>query len=316
MVSNGSTPEISKSEVFSMQQRRSGFTLVEILVVISIIAILAAILLPVFRGAQERAAQANCASNLQQIGMAVKSYYADNKRYPASLAVILPATAQLNTVTAITAPNPVGVATPAPNTEGSSDLNSLNVLACPDDPTDVAVPRSSYGDTSNDLNTAIAGTTAPPEDDYGRYVWNYWGYKSDPAGEAGFAYRTATEAETAANAAVVGGKRWRLVNPDPPAAYSHRNAAGYVPGSPDNVIKYSLSNRFAPGNTIITHCIWHRMPTSNLAKPTDIYDPAFAGDATGARDIVLRLDGGAKSVDVTQWRGAGPENPWLDQSKP
>ena len=51
--------------------RRRGFTLIELLVVIAIIAILAAILFPVFAKARERAKQASCTSNCNQIVKAV-----------------------------------------------------------------------------------------------------------------------------------------------------------------------------------------------------------------------------------------------------
>ena len=56
---------------------RRGFTLIELLVVIAIIAILAAILFPVFARARAKARQAQCTSNLKQLGIALEMYSSD-----------------------------------------------------------------------------------------------------------------------------------------------------------------------------------------------------------------------------------------------
>src|SRR5438046_2949905 len=77
----GDPPGI-KSEAKRMRSslssnRRGGFTLIELLVVIAIIAILAAILFPVFAKAREKARQAACGSNCRQIGLGLMMYAQD-----------------------------------------------------------------------------------------------------------------------------------------------------------------------------------------------------------------------------------------------
>ena len=55
----------------------NGFTLIELLAVVTIIALLAALLFPVFSSVREKARQTHCASNLRQIGLAVEAYQQD-----------------------------------------------------------------------------------------------------------------------------------------------------------------------------------------------------------------------------------------------
>lgn len=66
-----------------MLRKKHGFTLIELLVVIAIIAILAAILFPVFSRAREKARQTTCLSNLKQVGQALMMYVQDwDETYP------------------------------------------------------------------------------------------------------------------------------------------------------------------------------------------------------------------------------------------
>jgi prepilin-type N-terminal cleavage/methylation domain-containing protein/prepilin-type processing-associated H-X9-DG protein len=60
---------------------RRGFTLIELLVVIAIIAILAAILFPVFAKAREKARTASCLNNIKQLGLAMMQYSQDYDEY-------------------------------------------------------------------------------------------------------------------------------------------------------------------------------------------------------------------------------------------
>ena len=65
--------------------KRSGFTLIELLVVIAIIAILTAITLPMVPALNDQARIATCESRLQQLGVALRLYVEDYRRYPSSL---------------------------------------------------------------------------------------------------------------------------------------------------------------------------------------------------------------------------------------
>lgn len=99
---------------------RKGFTLIELLVVIAIIAILAAILFPVFAKAREKARQTSCASNEKQLGLAMIQYCQDyDENWPGST-------------------NYTGaVGTPPHGWAGQiyGYLKSTGVYKCPDDPT-------------------------------------------------------------------------------------------------------------------------------------------------------------------------------------
>ncbi len=64
-------------------RRTFGFTLIELLVVVAIIAVIAAILFPVFAGVRERGRRTVCQSNLKQLALAIQQYAQDNSEtYP------------------------------------------------------------------------------------------------------------------------------------------------------------------------------------------------------------------------------------------
>src|SRR5688500_3185131 len=117
----------------STMQRRKGFTLIELLVVIAIIAILAAILFPVFAQARERARLTACISNMRQIGTSLMMYVQDyDETYPyirfhaPGAASWQAATRGKNTYVWQNAIRPY--------------LKSVDVFACPSNPNSRSIP--------------------------------------------------------------------------------------------------------------------------------------------------------------------------------
>lgn len=126
-------------------RRKAGFTLIELLVVIAIIAILAAILFPVFAQAREKARQASCLSNMKQIGIGYAMYIQD---YDETLIATLISNPTIN---------PPGGWILAPYDEQIQPyVKNYDVFACPSD----SVPRPTLG-AGEAWNGMFAGKSVP-----------------------------------------------------------------------------------------------------------------------------------------------------------
>lgn len=139
-----------------MRHRKNvrGFTLIELLVVIAIIAILAAILFPVFAQAREKARQAACLSNMKQIGTGLIMYCQDYDEMLPGNAFTAP-----NNTAGDAGPNPtypLGFMEPSAGRNWARDtqpyIKNLQVLKCPN-----SVPRSSAGAGSAYEETNLPG---------------------------------------------------------------------------------------------------------------------------------------------------------------
>lgn len=116
--------------------RTTGFTLIELLVVIAIIAILAAILFPVFAKAREKARQISCISNEKQLGLAFMQYFQDNDERAPFFRVVANGgdwwTARMMNWKDLVYPYVKSGGRPYNNGQPYADHGSGGVMECPD----------------------------------------------------------------------------------------------------------------------------------------------------------------------------------------
>lgn len=126
------------------RRRSPGFTMIEMLTVIAIIALLAGIIFPVFATVRENARRTQCISNMREMARAVKQYNLDNREYPEYL--FGPAL------------DAQGLRMTAPGTAGHSMRDIQGLLASTDSNNQVATnakreyAKSLYPEYINDLN--------------------------------------------------------------------------------------------------------------------------------------------------------------------
>ncbi len=230
------------------RRRIGGFTLIEMLVVLAIIAVLASILLPVFARAREKARRAQCISNLTVIATAMKNYWQDHRLYP---------------------PPPTAIDADG---DGAADtyVGGISSLMAE------GLVQQVNAICPNDANVR----THAPEAAYRYYssyneCYNAYGYYDNTTPGMG------GEPVTAADA--IDGTNWA-----PNSAINGQNTTGI-----ESLSKFPrLSNRYAPDNTVITHCKWHRF-----------FDAKGTDDAARAKqmDMAMSLGGHEGQIKVGQW---------------
>jgi prepilin-type N-terminal cleavage/methylation domain-containing protein/prepilin-type processing-associated H-X9-DG protein len=172
---------------------RAGFTLVELLVVITIIGMLIALLLPAVQAAREAARSSQCRNNLHQIGVALTMYIdfqGINGRYPNCAAMPLPVGTASNSNNkpslAIALAPFIDTTLPYPDTGANLAANlkafRCPTFNCPDDLPSADLPGN--GDTTLNLfgggntnTTVVLDTTTSRPDDQSYYQWQGLSYQ-------------------------------------------------------------------------------------------------------------------------------------------
>jgi len=304
-----------------------GFTLIELLVVIAIIAVLAAILHPVYWRTRESAQQTECFSNMHQIAVAIKAYWQEHRAYPPAPMLIWDRDGDL-------VPDPVdewewigGVSALV-----EDYLTTSAVLKCRDDHdanTQAGAVRaknySSYngppfiiGDVGPDGVPGTQDDILVPEDpgsptlpplglDSSARAWsggyNYYGYYNDGSPCSGKQCEVSPGVPGLPCNAPGAGDHYIYdmvqAHADPYLADAdgdgfHDKKGGKYTDIP-SLGKYPrLKNRYAPGNTIIVRCTHHRTLLSSNPE--------------NQLDLAINLSGATRKIPWKAWASPNPPN--------
>lgn len=165
-------------------RRRGGFTLIEALVVVAIIAFLIALFIPVSRGAREAARRTQCVCNLKQIGLALHNYadawggfpsvpdpvevptppgYASSTSSPAVLVALLPYLEQAGVFHALNFRVPLGDGFDLDGANGTVARMKINHFSCPSD----AMARPPSTIQGNNYRASLGPCAACPDEGQG-----------------------------------------------------------------------------------------------------------------------------------------------------
>jgi prepilin-type N-terminal cleavage/methylation domain-containing protein len=166
---------ITNRDLAQSRRRGAGFTLIEMLVVIAIIAILAALLMPALRSARQQAIRVSCLNNLRQLGMVDIMYSQDNRGHAIPGAVngkswFAPRKKDPNAITPNSSPLAFGFLL--------TRYGQYNIFYCPEYPGRNRANRaaSPYGDPMKDESKRLIGEIPPSnnngwdENNIGYYV--------------------------------------------------------------------------------------------------------------------------------------------------
>ncbi len=207
-----------------------GFSLVELLTVIAIIAMLAAIIFPVMSSVKAKARQSSCISQLHELAMRADMYKKDNGRYPLTLGPQFRPTEAFNLIKA----GSTGPAGEDPGLFVRGYIDNFRMFHCPSDISDNMVNGVTYGYDASNVNTVNAYTFSS---------YDYFAGAPDVPSGIRYAYRWA---------AFQGGTLATLAPASP-----YPIGTTDTPALQQQDYQRQLCWRTPPSDTVLTWCSYH-----------------------------------------------------------